>query len=304
MANKLHIVRLLIVFSLIFISKLSFPQFPEPIFEHLTIEDGLPENSVICVLQDHLGYLWLGTQNGLVRYDGYNMTVYQPDPEDSLSISDRTVRTIYEDKSRTLWIGTDDGGLNRFDRTTETFTRFMHNPDDSTSINSNNVESIYEDRAGNFWVGGLEGLNLFDKGAEKFSNIRVLLDDKKITVFNRGVGAILEDRLTGRLYVGSGNKILFYDDERELLTQNDSMPGLENELGIIQSFYQAIDGTIWIGHSKGLARFNSLINNIKYYQPVPSLSYNVKNPISGITEDENGFIWGISYKKRTRDLSG
>ncbi|MFB3055535.1 MAG: two-component regulator propeller domain-containing protein, partial [Ignavibacteriaceae bacterium] len=65
MANKLHIARLLIVFSLLFISRLSFPQFPEPIFEHLTIADGLPENSVKCILQDHLGYMWFGTQNGL-----------------------------------------------------------------------------------------------------------------------------------------------------------------------------------------------------------------------------------------------
>ncbi len=114
-------------------------KFPEPIFEHITIEDGLPENSVRCILQDHLGYMWFGTQNGLVKYDGYNMTVYQPDPDDSLSISHRQIQTIYEDKSGTLWIGTRYGGLNRFNRATETFTNYLHNPDDSTSINSNFV---------------------------------------------------------------------------------------------------------------------------------------------------------------------
>ncbi len=80
--------------------------FPEPEFEHLTIADGLPENSVSCILQDHLGYMWFGTQNGLVRYDGYSMKIFQPDSNDSLSISERHIQTIYEDKSGTIWIGT------------------------------------------------------------------------------------------------------------------------------------------------------------------------------------------------------
>jgi len=173
MVNKVHIARLLIIFSFLFISKLSFPQFPEPVFEHLTIADGMLENSVRCILQDHLGFLWLGTQQGLVKYDGYNMTVYQPDPDDSLSISHRQIQTIYEDKSGTLWIGTgwSGAGLNKFNRTTETFTRYLHNPDDSTSINSNWVSSICEDKKGNFWVGTNEGLNLFDRQNESFSDI-------------------------------------------------------------------------------------------------------------------------------------
>ncbi len=78
------------LFLLILLSSLSlkiFPQKDEIKFEHITIEDGLPENSVFCILQDHLGYLWLGTQKGLVKYDGYNMTVYQPNPDDTLSIN-------------------------------------------------------------------------------------------------------------------------------------------------------------------------------------------------------------------------
>jgi ligand-binding sensor domain-containing protein len=87
---------LLINISILAQNKNTVPtNFPEPIFEHLTIADGLPENSVLCILQDHLGYMWFGTQNGLVKYDGYDMKVYQPDPDDSLSISDRQIYSIY-----------------------------------------------------------------------------------------------------------------------------------------------------------------------------------------------------------------
>lgn len=94
--------------------------WPDPVFEHITIADGLPEYSVFPMLQDRFGYMWFGTQNGLVRYDGYDMTIYQADPDDSLSISSGQIRLIYEDKSGTLRIAT-DGGLNCFDRATETF---------------------------------------------------------------------------------------------------------------------------------------------------------------------------------------
>ena len=212
-------------------------QFPEPIFEHLTVEDGLPENSVRCILQDHFGYMWFGTQNGLVKYDGYNMTVYQPDLEDSLSISDRTVNRIYEDRSGALWIGT-NGGLNRFDRITETFTKYMHDTDDSASLSNNIVTSIEEDKNGNIFVGTYEGLNLFDRLNENFKHI-YFQDSLKSAILNYKVGTIIEDRLTGRLYVGSGNKILVYDSENELLTRSLNNFAIDFNLGVIRSFYQS-----------------------------------------------------------------
>lgn len=144
--------------------------WPEPVFEHITLADGLPENSVQCIFQDHLGYMWFGTQNGLVRYDGYEMKVYKPDPDDSLSISYREIYSIYEDRSGNLWIGA-GRGLNHFNRTTESFKRYLHKPDDTTSINSGDVFSIYEDKAGDLLVGTGKGLNLFNRHTEKFKHI-------------------------------------------------------------------------------------------------------------------------------------
>jgi signal transduction histidine kinase/ligand-binding sensor domain-containing protein/DNA-binding response OmpR family regulator len=260
--------------------------FPDPIFEHLTIGDGLPENSVMSILQDHLGYLWLGTQNGLVRYDGYEMKVYQPDPDDSLSLSHPQIWAIYEDKSRTLWIGTPSGGLNRFDRSTETFTRYMHNPDDSTSINSNFVLSIYEDNARNFWVGTNNGLNLFDRQNESFRHIHF-----KGSVYSIAVNAIIEDQLTGNLYVGSNNKILTIDKGNQHLTDNNGISELNSNLGEIKSFHHSTDETLWIGHSMGLSKFNSVQNIIKLYQRVSSDTYIPENDFYDLIEDNNGLIW-------------
>ena len=125
MRIKYFILQLLITSSFYFLSysQNTIPQFPTPVFEYLSSEDGLPENSVTSILQDYLGYLWLGTQNGLVKYDGYSMKVFLPEENDSSTISSREIVTIYEDKNKTMWVGTWNG-LNKFNRLNETFTRY------------------------------------------------------------------------------------------------------------------------------------------------------------------------------------
>ena len=127
MRRKYFIIYHIIISSVFFIS---FPQnndlqFQTPVLEGISIEDGLPENSVTCILQDYLGYLWLGTQNGLVKYDGYSMKEFQPDENNPGNISSRRIASIYEDKNRTLWFGTLNG-LNKFNRTNETFIKFKY----------------------------------------------------------------------------------------------------------------------------------------------------------------------------------
>jgi len=224
--------------------------------------------------------MWFGTQDGLVRYDGYSMKVYQTDPDDSLSISNRNIFTIYEDGSGTLWIGTRKGGLNRFNRATETFTRYVHSPEDSTSINSNLVNIIEEDKAGNLWVGTNNGLDVFDKQAKTFKHIYYHDSGNSAEVT-----AVIEDQLTGNIYVGSGNKILVYDKDKQTLTEKKTMNELTSAMGEIHSFYQAADQTIWIGHSRGIARFNPLFNTLKCYQPMPSLYDTHENDIFRLIED-------------------
>ena len=93
-------------------------------FEHLSLEQGLSQSTVKCILQDRKGYLWLGTGDGLNKYDGYNFTIYRNLYNDDNSISDDNICAIAEDRSGALWVGTVKGGLNRFDRASEHFTRY------------------------------------------------------------------------------------------------------------------------------------------------------------------------------------
>ena len=85
-------------------------------FEHISIQQGLSQSTVSCILQDKRGFMWFGTEDGLNRYDGYNFVIYKNDGLDKTSISDSYILALYEDKSGVLWIGTYSGGLNKFDR--------------------------------------------------------------------------------------------------------------------------------------------------------------------------------------------
>jgi len=78
-------------------------------FDHLNIEDGLSQNAGLAIFQDSSGYLWIGSQDGLNRYDGYTFKIFKHDPDDLNSISHNSILSMAEDKSGSLWIGTWDG---------------------------------------------------------------------------------------------------------------------------------------------------------------------------------------------------
>jgi ligand-binding sensor domain-containing protein len=124
------------------------PQNQPFLFEHLTVDDGLSQNSVNAVLEDHKGFLWFGTADGLNKYDGYQFKTYKSYSRESLTLSSNTIRTLYEDHSGTLWIGTGKG-LNGFNRKVIVFT------------------NILKDGKGILWVGGNEGLKRCNRNKEE-----------------------------------------------------------------------------------------------------------------------------------------
>lgn len=142
----------------------------------------LHSNYTCALLVDREGILWIATDKGLDRFDSQKeqFTHFSHIPGDSTSISSNEVRFIYEDKKETLWIGTgsvyannlenpNDGGLNRFDRKTGTFTRYMHDPKNPHTLINNKVRAIFEDSKGNFWVGTAgDGLHTMDRATGRF----------------------------------------------------------------------------------------------------------------------------------------
>lgn len=132
----------------------------ELLAELITVEDGLPQGMVQCMLQDKAGYLWFGTRGGLARSDGYGFTVFQHDDADSASIGSNIIRALAEDDAGFLWVGMESGEVDRFDPRTETFMHVVNDPDARAGLWPE-IRAITADRNGNVWVqSAKEGLRV------------------------------------------------------------------------------------------------------------------------------------------------
>ncbi|MBL1214339.1 MAG: hypothetical protein HND52_13355 [Ignavibacteriae bacterium] len=138
-------------------------------FNKYRVKDGLSQSFVTSIMQDKVGFMWFGTQDGLNRFDGYNFVVYRHVPGDEKSLSENWVWDIYEDSKGYLWCGTFGGGASRFDRKSETFKSFRNDPADSTSISDNTIWCFHETANGDLWIGANNGLNLFNEERETFT---------------------------------------------------------------------------------------------------------------------------------------
>ncbi|RKY92443.1 MAG: hypothetical protein DRQ13_10375, partial [Ignavibacteriae bacterium] len=138
------------------------------IFSHLSIQDGLSNRNVLSVFQDHYGFMWFGTNDGLNRYDGKNITVYKNDPLDPNSLSNNVVFSMYEGKDGGLWICTVNG-LNLYNRDSENFEVFKLKPEAANDMTSNIVMMVTEDSKGNLYAATLmAGIQKLDRNAGNF----------------------------------------------------------------------------------------------------------------------------------------
>ncbi len=128
-------------------------------FKGISLEGGQCHSVVTAIFQDQRGFMWFGTRDGLCRYDGYRFTSYKNEPYDARTISNNYITSIAENHSGTLWIGTNGGGLNRFDRQKETFSSYRHDPGDPRTISCDWVRALFTDSSGSLWVGTDRGLD-------------------------------------------------------------------------------------------------------------------------------------------------
>jgi PAS domain S-box-containing protein len=171
-------------------------------FEHITIDDGLSQNAGLALLQDRQGYLWIGTQDGLNRYNGYTITQFKHDPDNPASLSHNSIIALYEDREGYLWIGTWGGGLNRYDPASGQFTRYTPDPANPDSLSHPIVTDIFQDRQGMYWVATFGGLERFDPATSVFSHFRHNPDNPN-SLSSDAISALLPAP-EGKLWVGSG----------------------------------------------------------------------------------------------------
>jgi signal transduction histidine kinase/ligand-binding sensor domain-containing protein len=274
-------------------------------FDHLTSEQGLSQNSVLCILQDQRGFLWFGTEDGLNKYDGYKFTVYRSEPHDTNSLSDSYITAQCEDQQGSLWIGTKDGGLNQLDLKTGRIKQWKHDPEDSTSLSSNYVLSIYMDRSGILWCGTYAGgLNKFDQNQGSFKRWKNDPDNPN-SLSNNYIYDIIED-FKGNLWLATYNGLCRLDPQvhdsgnfTNYFYQPTNSRSLSNSR--IWSLFETEhpgDTLLWIGTESGLNLYQRKTDNFLRFYPNPrNLNHfnNSINSISVFSAGEREVLWLGTY---------
>jgi signal transduction histidine kinase/CheY-like chemotaxis protein/ligand-binding sensor domain-containing protein len=205
------------------------------------------------------------------------------------SLGGNYIQAIIEDSRGMLWIGTDGGGLSKFDPTTERFSRYQSNLDDPYSLGSDSVFEVYEDRSGTLWVGTFwgGGLHKFDRGTGQFTHYDFNWDDPE-GLWGEGIFAIHEDQ-DGLLWIGTeGAGLQTFDRETETFTHYIDMPDDTHSLdsNTITAIAEDQTGALWIGtYGEGLNRLDPKTGQITFFNPDPK------------QEDPNGLwstvVWTI-----------
>jgi ligand-binding sensor domain-containing protein/signal transduction histidine kinase len=240
------------------VSPASLPQICNCVlrFDHISIEQGLSQSSVKVIFQDRRGFLWFGTEDGLNRYDGYNVKIYKPDPDAIHSLSDRWINSIVEDREGYLWIAT-RLGLNRYDPRTEEFIRFVHDDANPVSLIDNHINVLHIDKNDNLWIGTTSGLDLFDRANGSFKHY-VYSPSQQEGISGKSITALYEDS-RGRFWVGTEKGGLNrFDPSNNRFTPYQNMP--EDSGTISSNHVTAIvedrRSVLWVGTAEGLNKFH------------------------------------------------
>ncbi|MFH0991290.1 MAG: two-component regulator propeller domain-containing protein [bacterium] len=243
------------------------------VFNHVTAANGLSENSVYAILKDREGFMWIGTQGGLNRYDGERCKAYKHIHNDSLSLSDNFIISLAEDSSGYIWVGTRHG-LNRFDKKTQTFRHFF-----------------FEDIAINSFHQRIHQVICMPSGEVYFSTdnhcyVLYSFDDYQIhqSLLSDSVSCIAYDK-NECIIVSKGNAL--YVVSQKAVESHYTLPVFSKIISILP------DGnTYWLGTDSGLWSFN---RQIKQFTKT-ALKHNNNVSINALCKDGKGRIWLATNK--------
>ncbi len=269
-------------------------------FRHLTVDDGLAQNTVMATLQDSRGFLWFATEDGLDRYDGYSLRHYSHHRDSSAGLAGNFVWTIQEDRSGDLWIAVKDGGVARFNVKTETFVQYRHNHEDANSLSSDAARQLLIDRRGKVWVATSgAGLNVLDPATGRA--LRYGHEPARPeSLASDAVLALAQDR-EGKIWVGTDAGLDLWipatDSFKHFTHSIDDNRSIASNR--VNTLYVDRSDTLWVGtFDNGVSRYVSEEQGfISYAASAPassgaSDSSHLSNPdVRAILEDSEGRLW-------------
>jgi signal transduction histidine kinase/ligand-binding sensor domain-containing protein/CheY-like chemotaxis protein len=244
-------------FSAVALAGAPIPATRPMYFEHLTMRDGLSMSAINGILQDSQGYVWLATEAGLNRYDGYSVRQFRRDRGNPHGLASDYVWSMAEDAQGDLWLATDGGGVARWERRTETFQQFRHDPNQPQSLASDTVRALLIDSKGRIWAGTKDrGLDVLDPRTGVARHFRHR-DSDAYSLPSDAIGALYTDH-EGQVWVGSDGGLSRYDARADgFVTYGEAMSAAKIRDPRVRTIREDHDGALWIGTvNDGLARLD------------------------------------------------
>jgi len=233
-------------------------------FTRIATSDGLSQGYVSAIHQDKFGFIWVGTKEGLNRYDGYQFTTFLHDPKQAASLPGNFITTLAGDKRGNVWIGTRSHGLGLYNSEQETLQPFLHQPNDSNSLVNKEVSALHVDGTGKLWVATI-GYGLwvleFDSASDEttLSSVqKIRLEQDSIPMYNY-VHAFYEDD-AGRMWVGTSASLYSMPvvhpgqsviQHAEIVIDPETGP-----ISGVMSFCRMENGQLWLGRWGGIQKFD------------------------------------------------
>jgi len=262
-------------------------ELAETSFDHLDRRTGMTDDNVAAIAEDAQGFLWIGTQNGLSRFDGYQFKSYRHDAEIASSLPADVVLALTTDQAGRLWIGTESGGLARYDPLTDGFVTYRA---ESGEVSSDEIYDIASDHAGGVWAATWGGLDHLDGAGGPIQHFRhdsaeptSLPSDQLLSVLQDRVGHLwvgTEDGLVERRAANTGfTRVAHVDPEAAKALQDR-----------ITCLFEASDGRIWVGTAaSGVALIDPVRDSASLIRP--SKGRSVELEVNAIAEIQPGEIW-------------
>ena len=257
-------------------------------FKNITSEDGLSQGTVETIIQDDQGYIWLGTNDGLCRYNGYEFKIYKHDEELENSITNNYIVDIKQDNSGNIWVGTANG-LSKIDTKTDLITNYNMN-DEEKSLSHYNIGDILITKSGDVLVGTSDGLNIYNEKKDEF--YRIFNKDSDLS--SQFIRSLAEDE-NQNIWVATNNGIDKIDikNNKNIIsfkTGDGKFDISENDIYVVR--YDP-KGYIWAGALKeGLNRIDINTNEVKQYKNDDRDEKSLPgNHVKDILRDSSGNLW-------------
>ena len=280
--KKINIILILVcIFSCLKIST-SYANIRESFnFKNITIEDGLSQSTVETIYQDSKGYIWIGTNDGLDRYNGYEFKHYKHDKYDKNSIANNYIVDIIEDKNGYIWVST-IGGLSRINPDKDEIKNY-YSKEDRGNLSNSNLWQLLCTKDNRLIASTIDGLNVYDKNKDKFT--RILYKEGELP--SQYIYSLEED-INGHIWVGTDNGLVELDKDLNIVKSYHDTIGDSD----VYNVYDDSKGNIWVCTlDNGLFKINLDDKSVENYKNNNSKRSIPSNNVRDIISDSEGKLW-------------